>query len=197
MSEELDFTQEEKEKKYIDRKGVYLIRVLSYVNSKDKEGYNKTHFLKFRVHDEITLKEADLMFWMSKENDSQERKNLKRKLIKDFLTNLGCNIHELKGNDLFDCAIGKSCKVALREKERIYYRKKDQKPVIITQMDYYYSGKADATLNANESKMYFALTPAMTEKYEKELSEWNKQNGQPETDISNTNDNSGDDDFPF
>ena len=207
--DDLDFIQDEQTTQYIKRKGVYLIKVLEFENSKNKEGYNKTHFIKFKVEDEVTGNKTNLLFWMPKQGESPERTALKKKLIKEFLENLGCNLGQMKGDDLLACSVGKMCKVALREKERVYFGKQDGKPMIITEMDYYYSGKPDATLTANESKMFLPLTPTMRADYEAALAAWKKEH-EPQTPqgdsgdtvsaygtFNNTSSADDDDDFPF
>ena len=205
MSEDLDFTQstQDDKPKYIKKRGVYALRVIEYVYSKDIEGYNKTPFVRFRVHDEESLEETNLTFWMPTATDHEKRKKLKQKLIRDFLSNLGCSIDTLTGRDLLDCAIGKACKVALREKERIFYGKIDKKPMVVSEMEYYYSGTMDKTLNVNESKMIYPLNATMREKFERELASWRAEHEQ--TDAQGNPDFAGqmnpveeeDDDLPF
>jgi hypothetical protein len=201
--EDLDFTQDNgvsKQNQYINNKGVYALRVLEYVNSQDKEGYNKTPFIKFKAEDTETSKQVWFTFWLPKnKTDMSEKAKTQRIMIKGFLTNLGCQIDVLKGKDLLNCSIGKVCKVALREKEIIWYRKADNKPTIGVELEYYCSTTMDKTIRVNESKMVFNLTPSKRMQYETNLAEWEKHNPDLVQKNLNVNNMAGtdDDDLPF
>ena len=197
---DIDFTTDQ-DKQFLDRKGVYLINVLSYQMSSDLENYSpsKTQFIKFRVHDTESLKETSLMFWLPKDSDPEKRVSLKRKLLKEFFTSLGCDLKGKKQKELLDDTIGRECKVALREKERVYIGKQDGKPILITELEYYYSGTKDKPLTAKEDKMFLPLTPQMRSDYEKKLAEWEStNNSNPIADAADAlSQEDDDDDLPF
>ena len=197
---DIDFTTDQ-DKQFLDRKGVYLINVLSYQMSSDLKNYSpsKTQFIKFRVHDTESLKETSLMFWLPKDSDPEKRVSLKRKLLKEFFTSLGCDLKGKKQKELLDDTIGRECKVALREKERVYIGKQDGKPILITELEYYYSGTKDKPLTAKEDKMFLPLTPQMRSDYEKKLAEWeNNNNSNPIADAAQSMSQENDtDDLPF
>lgn len=179
MSDFLDFTQDEdtNKPKYLSKKGVYHIIVESYKWSQEIEGYNKTPFVRFNLKDKASEAITSITFWFATAKDSEKKASIKKKVLREFLTNLGCNLKNPNPKDLLDCTIAKDCKVALREKERVIRRKKDGKPMVVTDLDYYYSGTSDKPLEANESKMIFPLSAAMRANFEQELAEWNKANG--------------------
>ena len=203
---DLDFTNMTEKSKYLDKKGVYDLRVREYVWSQDKEGYNKTPFIRFIVEDVSGAGETSFTLWMPKQGEAKAKSDIKKKIMKEYFENLGCNITELKGRDLIDCAVGKSCKVALKAKERVIYGSKDGKPLVVTDLDYWYSGKSDEPLQANESKMFVPLTDTQRAEFDKELSAWMAKNGETNTasndfasKLSNddTTDSNGDNDWPF
>lgn len=175
MSDDLDLGEEVQDE-YIKRRGVYLIAVDSYHDSATNADYKGTRYIKFNIHDEHSLAKTTLMFWTANEKDSEARAKLKKKMLRDFLTNLGCDMSEKSGRALLDSTVGRLCKVALREKEKIFYGKEDGKPKIIVDVEYYYSGNADVTLTANESKMFSPLPPGLKQKYDTELAAWNEKN---------------------
>jgi hypothetical protein len=178
MSDFLDFSSEEQTKpKYLKQRGIYHIAVESYKWSQEIEGYNKTPFVRFNIKDKVSGGIASITFWFSTPNDSEKKAAIKKKVLRQFLTDLGCNLKNPNPKDLLDCTIGKECKVALREKERVIYGKTDGKPMVVTDLDFYYSGSADKPLQANDSKMVFPLSASMRAKFEQELAEWNKANG--------------------
>ena len=176
--DDLDFTGEAQDK-YLELRGVYHIKVDEYRWSKDIEGYNKTPFVRFKVHDTTTKMLTSFVLWMPVDGEKPERTKIKRKLFKEFFENLGCNMigeGGLKGRDLLDCTIGKECKVALREKERVILLKKDGRPMVVSDLDYYYSGTVGKPLTCNESKMVLPLTPKMREDFESSLAAWKATN---------------------
>lgn len=177
MSEDLDFTSPEDQPKYLDKPGVYQLEVLTYLYSQDIEGYAKTPFVRFNTKDTASQLLTGFVLWMPTAKDSPARSDLKKKLLKEFLGNLGCQMGVLKGKDLLDCSIGKTCKVALRGKERVIYRKSDKKPIVVSDLDYYYSGTNDKPLTANESKMFSLLPADRRIKYNEELKTWEEANG--------------------
>jgi hypothetical protein len=200
----LDFTQDNNKlsgaDKYLNNRGIYSLRVVSYVNSQEIEGYNKTPYVKFSAHDEETLKEVSFTFWLPKnKTDSSSRAKTQRIMIKKYLKNLGCDIDTVKGKDLLNCAVGKCCKVALREKEIIWYRKSDKKPTIGTELEYHCSTPSDKTIKVEESKMLFTLTPTKRLEYTNVLAEWEKQNPDLVQKNLNINNMAGtdNDDLPF
>ena len=68
-------------------------------------------------------------------------------------------------------------KVALKERERVVTGSKDGKPLVVTEIDYWYSGKPGDTLKANESKMYLPLNEAQRQQYNADLTAWNQTHG--------------------
>ena len=217
----LDFTNMQNEKKYLDKRGVYILQVEGYKWSNEIEGYNKTPFIRFICNDQASNKEVSFTFWLPKPGDSSKVLEIKKKIMGDYMKNLGLDTNSLKGKALLEAAIGKSCKVALREKERVIISKKTGRPMVVTDLDYYYSGTLDKPLNTNESKMIVHLKAEAKSQFEKDLAEWKKNNEQSMTDTSSsamqpdnsfdsfstpsTNDNpfgdigntEEDDDFPF
>jgi hypothetical protein len=190
---DLDFTQEQKQSEYLESKGVYDLQVTDYKWSQDIEGYNKSPFVRFMVKDNVSNKQASFTLWMPKQGEAKAKSDIKKKIMKEYFENLGCNITTNKGRDLLDCAVGKSCKVALKEVERVIYGSKDGKPIVVTDLNYWYSGASDKPLNANESKMFVPLNATQKAKYDAELAEWkskNESNSQPAT--NNFGDNFGD-----
>tara|TARA_R100000900_G_C3306483_1_gene158863 strand:- start:106 stop:726 length:621 start_codon:yes stop_codon:yes gene_type:complete len=175
---DLDFTQEDKQSQYLESKGVYDLQVVEYKWSQDIEGYNKSPFVRFVVKDNVSNKQTSFTLWMPKDGESKQKSDIKKKIMKEYFENLGCNISANKGRDLLDCSIGKSCKVALKEVERVIYGSKDGKPIVVTDLNYWYSGASDKPLNANESKMFLPLNATQREKYDKDLSEWQSKNNQ-------------------
>jgi hypothetical protein len=198
---DLDFTTDASQSKYLSKRGVYLLEVTEYKWSNDIEGYNKTPFIRFITKDTAGAGITSFTLWMPTANDSQKKSDIKKKILKEFLDNLGCDLTKLKGKDLLDCTIGKSCKVALREKERVIRRKKDDKPMVVTDLDYYYSGAADKQLKTDESKMTFPLTEKMRQDFNVILQEWNTANGVTDTPAPTNNfanDSAvSDEDWPF
>lgn len=210
----LDFTNMQNEKKYLDKRGVYILQVEGYKWSSEIEGYNKTPFIRFICSDQASNKEVSFTFWMPKPGDPANRVEIKKKILGDYLKNLGLDTSTLKGKALLEAAIGKSCKVALREKERVIESKKSGKPMVVTDLDYYYSGTLDKPLNTNESKMIVPLTENMKKDFEERLAKWKSENEQSLPDVPNTamqpdnsfdvgsfdtgiSSNDDDDDFPF
>lgn len=204
---DLDFTQEQKQSEYLESKGVYDLEVTDYKWSQDIEGYNKSPFVRFMVKDKVSGKQTSFTLWMPKQGEAKAKSDIKKKIMKEYFENLGCNISANKGRDLLDCAIGKSCKVALKEKERVIYGSKDGKPIVVTDLDYWYSGASDKPLNANESKMFVPLNATQKAKYDAELAEWKKKNSVDDTPANNnfdanfgeveSNTQEDDNDWPF
>lgn len=203
--EDLDFTQDAETPKYLSKKGVYKLKVNEYKWSKEIEGYNKTPFVRFMTEDVVSGGLTSFTLWFPTPKDNEKKAAIKKKIIKEFLENLGCNLSQQKGKELLDCSIGKICKVALREKERIIERKSDGKPMVVSDLDYYYSGEQDKPLKADESKMVLPITAAMKEDFEQRLAKWKQENepnaqapAQAPSFEGSMGDNSGeDDDFPF
>lgn len=209
----LDFTNMQNEKKYLDKRGVYILQVEGYKWSNEIEGYNKTPFIRFICSDQASNKEVSFTFWMPKAGDSAKAVEIKKKILGDYLKNLGLDTATLKGKALLEAAIGKTSKVALREKERVIESKKSGKPMVVTDLDYYYSGTLDKPLNTNESKMIVPLRESAKKDFEERLAKWKSENEQSLPDTPNTAmqpDNSfdvgsfdtgisteEDDDFPF
>lgn len=160
----------------INKLGVYLVKINGYKSSSDISGYNKSPFLKFECIDVATQKAGELMFWLPKENASLETNNIKLKILKEFMLNCGCDTEALKGNDLLNCAINKQVKVALKQRERMVMGSKDGKPLIVSEIDYWYSGKPEDALTVNESKMYLPLNEAQKQQYDALLLSWNQAN---------------------
>lgn len=204
---DLDFTQEQKQSEYLESKGVYDLEVTDYKWSQDIEGYNKSPFVRFMVKDKVSGKQTSFTLWMPKQGEAKAKSDVKKKIMKEYFENLGCNISTNKGRDLLDCAVGKSCKVALKEKERVIYGSKDGKPIVVTDLDYWYSGASDKPLNANESKMFVPLNATQKAKYDAELAEWKKKNSVADTPANNnfdtnfgeieSNTQEDDNDWPF
>ena len=204
---DLDFTQEQKQSEYLESKGVYDLEVTDYKWSQDIEGYNKSPFVRFMVKDKVSGKQTSFTLWMPKQGEAKAKSDIKKKIMKEYFENLGCNISANKGRDLLDCAVGKSCKVALKEKERVIYGSKDGKPIVVTDLDYWYSGASDKPLNANESKMFVPLNATQKAKYDAELAEWKKKNSVDDTPANNnfdanfgeveSNTQEDDNDWPF
>jgi hypothetical protein len=207
--EDLDFTNETKQSEYLERKGVYDLRVIEYKWSQDIEGYNKSPFVRFTLKDTVSGKKTTFTLWMPKQGEPKNKSDIKKKIMQEYFENLGCDIRVNKGRDLLDCSVGKNCKVALKEVERVIYGSKDGKPIVVTDLVYWYSGKTDKPLNANESKMFVPLSAIKKSEYDKELADWQEKNGRPASNNavnnfasefekeSSKSTNDDDDDWPF
>lgn len=163
---------------YLDKKGVYILKVESYKFSGDIEGYNKTPFVRFNCVEESSGRITSFTLWMPKPTDPPARSEIKKKIIKEFFENLGCDANSLKGKALLESAIGKSSKVALREKERVIESKTTGRPMVVSDLDYYYSGTLDKPLKTNESKMLVPLNDSQRKDFEERLAAWKEANPQ-------------------
>jgi len=156
----------------INKLGVYLLTILGYKSSASIDNYTGAPFIKFESVDKNSQQTLDLMFWMPRQGDGQDRIDLKNRILKLFLVSLGSDTEALRGTALLDSAINRSAKVAVKERERVVIGKKDGKPLIITEIDYWYSGNANEPLSVNESKMRLPLDEAAKAQYLQSLAAW-------------------------
>jgi hypothetical protein len=105
---------------YLRKAGAYQIKVNKYKHG-EKDG--KISYVLFYVEDMHTKGLSHCMFWMPREKDSDKAIEVKKKMLKDFLTNLKCDM-ELKGLQLLDDSVGREAKVVFREKDKMIYGKK-------------------------------------------------------------------------
>jgi hypothetical protein len=178
--ENLDFTnmQEKKENTYIKLRGLYQLEIENYSSSSDIEGYNKTPFVKFFAKNVANQEITQLMFWLPKKETKENVREIQLKMIKEFFENLGCNTKELKGKALLDDTVGKSCKVVLKEVEKVITGKSNGKPMVVTNVEYYYSAPLSKSVEVNESKLVRQLTEEQRLAFNDKLNEWNKANQQ-------------------
>ena len=163
-------------KDYLRKAGAYQIKVSKY---KHGENDGKITYVLFYVEDTNTKGIAHCMFWMPREKDSDKATEVKKKILRDFLTNLKCDM-DLKGLELLDDAVGREAKVVFREKDKMIYGKKDGKPIIVKNLEYYYSNPTEKMTEPNHSKLLAELTDWERNKYEEELKKWKEENNAPE-----------------
>lgn len=170
-----DMKDEEKKEynsEWLKLRGVYLLKIMGNTYSGNIQGYSKTPFVKFDAIDSSTGKKCNLMFWMPTPNDSPDRAEVKKKVLRDFFANLGCDTKKLAGNDLLEDSINKEAKVALKEREIIYCKKETKEPMVVTQLEYYFSGKSNEKLTPKEEKMYVSLNEKQQKQFEAMKAEW-------------------------
>jgi len=166
---------------YVRTKGIYLIEVMGYSLSSEIANYNKAPFIKFKCITEPKEEMVELMFWLARPTDSEIVSKIKKeKLDKFFEHLLGSNT--LKGKEVLEACVGKKCKVALKQKERLVI-KEGSKPMIYNDMELWYSGYQDKPLNADETKMFISLNDADRNKYLSEKSKWEKENYKKESPV--------------
>lgn len=153
---------------YLRKKGVYLIEVMGIIKSNEIPNYNKSPFIKFKCITEPDGAMVDLLFWTHKNGDSEVVKKIKSERINKFFEHCNAKITEL------DTIIGKKCKVALKQKERLVI-KDGNKPMIYNDVEFWYSGPVDKPLKADESKMMIELSETDKQKYISETSKYEKE----------------------
>ncbi len=184
---------------YLRKKGVYLIEVMGIQKSNEIPNYNKSPFIKFKCITEPDGAMVDLLFWTHKNGDSEVVKKIKSERINKFFEHCNAKTSEL------DSIIGKKCKVALKQKERLVL-KEGNKPMIYNDLEFWYSGPVDKPLKADESKMMIELSEADKQKYISENSKYEKEknySNKEDKDLEFLNSNSkqssfnSDDELPF
>ena len=159
---------------YVRSKGVYLVEVMGYSLSSEIANYNKAPFIKFKCVTEPKEEMVELMFWLARPTDSEIVSKIKKEKLDKFFEHL-LGTHSLKGKEVLEACVGKKCKVALKQKERLVI-KEGSKPMIYNDMELWYSGFQDKPLNADETKMLVSLNEADRNKYISEKSKWEKEN---------------------
>lgn len=161
-------------KEWLDIKGVYLLQVTGNKYQAKTEQYTSTPFVRFDTIDTVSGLKTKLMFWLPDDKCSEKAKEVRKDMLNKFFISLGCN-KELEGMQLLENSINKTAKVALKEVEKIYYKKDTREPKVVTELEYYFSDKADKTLTPKEEKMYVPLSDKQRKKYEDARAKWESE----------------------
>lgn len=158
---------------YLRNPGAYHAKV---TGNKVGEDNGKITWVLFYVTDTNSGYKANCMFFMPRDKDSTKASTMKKKMLKDFLTNLGCDM-DLKGMDLINDSTNREAKIVFRSKEKMILGKKDGKPIVINNIEYYWSNPLNKLTEPNPSKLYAKMNDWETNRYNETLKEWEKKNG--------------------
>lgn len=186
---------------YISKACVELVTIKGYkMSPADHKG---CPFIEFTFETANAAKEINTTrLYRVRETDSPETIEYKNKRLKELLENAEADF-TLKGEQVIKSAVTKKVKALFKEVEYIGYDKNNNnKPEVRTKIEYSFSGKADGTINGNQSYLFSALRDSDRNKFEGELAKWmrdfpagttpQQSNAEPVEAPSND-----DDDLPF
>lgn len=187
-----DIKKTETGAKFINKAGVYVLKLTGYVDSSTVKGYSGKPYMEWNfVNAEGEITNAKM--YRAQDGDSDSAKEFKNKMFKEFLDNIGAN-WDLKGEEFLKDLIGKKIKALLREEEYIGKDKvNNNKPIIKSIVRYAWSTTEDGDIGGNQSHLKKPLDEKRTEQYKAQLDAWNEEHG---TEITKHEDDA-DDDLPF
>lgn len=185
-------------KEWLDVRGVYLLQVTGNKYQAHTEQYTSTPYVKFDTIDTVSGLKTRLMFWLPDDKCSEKAKEVRKSILNKFFISLGCN-KKLEGMELLDDSINKTAKVALKEVEKIYYKKDTKEPKVVTELEFYFSDTADKTLTPKEEKMYVPLNDTQRKKFDEAQAKWREETTKNDAGVIDkpTVSKPTDDDLPF
>lgn len=180
----MDFSQEmnaaskvETGSKYINKACVATV-VITKVEFSPAD-HKGTPYIQFPVEtDDEEKRISTVRLYRVKDGDSEQAKEIKLKMLKQFIENTGMDMKTIKTPQDLGKIVGKKIKCLFKEEEYIGIDKNmNNKPTIKTAVKYSFSGHVDNVLQGNQSYFYKELKPADKSKYEAQLEVWNRENG--------------------
>jgi len=159
----------------IEKAGGYQLKITG-----QKQGVNKKGgvWILFDAVDTQSMEETKLMFGLAnKENDSKKAFEIKTKIWSEFVKNCGVDKQERPLDEILDDLMGKEVKCVLRLKEKVIFGKEDDKPMIVNNIEYYYSVSMDKQMQTNPDKLFTRLNDWENNFYEEKFKAWEKKNG--------------------
>lgn len=164
----------------IEKPGGYQLRILGNKTGTNKKG---GQWVLLDAVDDQSGDDTKLMFGLPNEGvDSEKAFEIKTKIWNEFVENCGVNPKQ-ELEDIVAELSGKQVKCVLRLKEKVIFGKEDGKPLIVKNIEYYYSSSMDKQLKFNHDKLDAKLTDWESNFYNTKLKEWeaaNPQQSQPE-----------------
>jgi hypothetical protein len=191
---------------YINESGVKLVTIKDVKLSESNTDYKGNPYI------EITLEDKDgainnAKFFRVTENDSDNAKKVKTKMLKEIFINAKADQSKIKSPiDYLNSIKGNKIKVFFRKEEYIGYDKDNfNKPIIKTIVKYAWSAEENGNIFGNQSHLLKPLNEDKKNKFNFELEQWEKNNNTQQGAISIDNEisfktsesNKEDDNFPF
>jgi hypothetical protein len=198
MSQEKSEAQLAYEEKYETRPGRYVCKIDS-VEVSEVNPWGYSHFMVNMTSENGKSIRAKLE--RTREKDHEKSKEIKLKIIDEFLSNSGIDTKLKKGREAIDDLVGRSIKCKFRTVKYVG-KMKDGKPIERDYLGLYYtSGVDDEMTPLDEVKAVLELNRYDKDKLAERLAEWNMQNsggGQRQSSpITPRQEEEEEDDLPF
>jgi len=162
---------------YINEPGVKLVTIKDVKLSESNPDYKGNPYI------EITLEDKDgainnAKFFRVTENDSDDAKRIKTKILKEFFINAKANNDKINSPvEYLNSIKNKKVKVFFRKEEYVGYEKDNMnKPVIKSIVKYGWSSAENEDIYGNQSHLLKPLNDDKRNKFNYELDNWNKNN---------------------
>lgn len=163
----------------LEKPGGYQIRIIGNKSGVNKKGGT---WVLLSVVDSQTGDDTKIMFSLpNKGVDSDKAFEIKGKIWNEFVKNCGVN-PEQDVDDILSELNNKEVKAVLRLKDKVIFGNQDGKPLIVKNIEYYYSVAMDKQLTVNQEKLTAGLTQWEENFYQDKLNEWKKENEGANTD---------------
>jgi hypothetical protein len=197
MSQEKSEAQLAYEEKYETRPGRYVCKIDS-VEVSEVNPWGYSHFMVNMTSENGKSIRAKLE--RTREKDHEKSKEIKLKIIDEFLSNSGIDTKLKKGREAIDDLVGRSIKCKFRTVKYVG-KMKDGKPIERDYLGLYYtSGVDDEMTPLDEVKAVLELNRYDKDKLAERLAEWNMQNsggGQRQSSPITPRQEEEEDDLPF
>ena len=158
---------------YISKACVELVTIKGYKMSPTDAKFTGCPFIEFTFETANAAKEINTTrLYRVRDGDTADTREFKNKRLKELLENAGADF-TLKGEQVIKSAVTRKVQALFKEVEYIGYDKNNNnKPEVRTKIEYSFSGKADGTINGNQSYLFSALRDSDRNKFEGELAKW-------------------------
>ena len=194
MSQEKSEPQLAYEEKYETRPGRYVCKIDS-VEVSEVNPWGYSHFMINMTSENGKSIRAKLE--RTREKDHEKSKEIKLKIIDEFLSNSGIDTKLKKGREAIDDLVGRSIKCKFRTVKYVG-KMKDGKPIERDYLGLYYtSGVDDEMTPLDEVKAVLELNQYDKDKLAERLAEWNNNGGSPSSAPAQQASAKQEDDLPF